>query len=170
MASNVYCRGDLGIQRGVTVAVAADHLPDLDVLGIAGEGGGNRPALEAGLKFWRGHGVEMVEDPDRIPPSLIGNTCDPRHGLVLLDGIVDLRQVHPPTLRHEYSESDWHWFASPSSSSSLCDTCRAASYIPRRSVVESVSAHSRGAHPDTPCFGKHRSLLLLVWQSLFAGD
>ena len=36
--------------------------------------------------------------------------------------------------------------------------------------MESVSAHSRRPHPDTPRLGKHRSLLLLVWQSLSTGS
>src|SRR5215212_6804175 len=108
MASHVYSRSDLRIQRGVTVAVTADHLPNLDILRVAGEGGCDRPALEASLKFWRGDGMEVVEDPDRVPPSLIGHTCDSRHGLVLLDRVLYLGKVHPPPLRHEDSKSDWH--------------------------------------------------------------
>src|SRR5215212_2781303 len=108
MAGNVYRGGDLGVQRRVTVAVAADHLPNLDILCVAGEGGCDRPALEASLKFWRGDGMEVVEDPDRVPPSLIGHTCHSRHGLVLLDGVLYLGKVHPPPLRHEDSKSDWH--------------------------------------------------------------
>src|SRR5919107_4439253 len=108
VACDVHRGGDLGIQRRVTVTVTADHLPNLDILCVAGEGGRDRPALEAGLKLRCGDSMEVVEDPDGIPPSLIGHACDPRHGLVLFDGIVDLRQVHAPPLRYEDSESDWH--------------------------------------------------------------
>src|SRR5215207_3131095 len=134
MASNVYRRGDLGVQRRVTVAVTANHLPDLDVLRIACEGGGDRPALEAGLELWHGHGVEVVEDPDRVPPSLIRHACDPRHRLVLLDRVLDLGQVHPPSLWYEDSESDWHRL--PAFPSLHCwDAGRVASHSPRRSVI-----------------------------------
>src|SRR5215208_3703986 len=141
MTSNVYRRGDLGIQCRVTVAVTADHLPNLDILCVAGEGGCNRPALEAGLKLWRGDGMEVVEDPDRVPPSLIGHACEPRHRLVLLDGVIYLGKVHPPALRHEDSKSDWHRLPPFPFTPSL-GRSRVTSPIPRRSVVELASASS----------------------------
>src|SRR5829696_9022007 len=162
MAGDVHRRGDLGIQRRVTVTVTADHLPDLDILCVAGEGGRDRPALEAGLKLRCGNGMEVVEDPDGIPPSLIGHACDPRHGLVLFDGIVDLRQVHAPPLRYEDSESEWHHLSPFSFTSS------ARAQVESLPISQEVAWWSRPAPPrrdlylHTRRLCRHRSLPLVA--------
>src|SRR5215208_1117652 len=169
VAGDVHRGGDLGIQRRVTVAVAAYHLPDLDVLCVACEGGCDRPAREAGLKLWRGDSMEVVEDPDRIPPSLIGHACDPRHGLVLFDGIVDLRQVHAPPLRYEDSESDWHHLPP------FYLTSSARAHVESLPISHEGAWWSRPAPPrrdlylHTRRLCRHRSLPLVVWQSLSTG-
>src|SRR5919107_3488116 len=166
VACDVHRGGDLGIQRRVTVTVTADHLSYLDVLCVPRKRRAYRPALEAGLKLWCGDSMEVVEDPDGIPPSLIGHACDPRHGLVLFDGIVDLRQVHPPPLRYEDSESDWHHLSPfPLTSSAMAQ-------LESLPISHEGAWWSRPAPPrrdlylHTRPLCRHRSLPLVVWQSL----
>ena len=108
MAGDIDRGGDLGVEGGVAVAVAADHLADVDVGRIPGQGGGNRPALEGGVHRRFGGGVEMVEDPDRIPAALVGHLGDVGHRLVLGDRVVDLGQIHAPALGHEDAEFGGH--------------------------------------------------------------
>jgi hypothetical protein len=45
----IHRRGHLGQKGGVAVAVAGDHLPDLNVFDVAREAGADRPALKRGL-------------------------------------------------------------------------------------------------------------------------
>src|SRR3712207_3736596 len=109
VAHHVHGGGDLGQERGVAVAVAGDHLPDLDPLGVAAEPRADRPALEDGVPGGLGDGVEVVVDPERVVATAL--LCDPRyprHRLVLLVGVLYLDQVHPPPLRDEDAEVNRH--------------------------------------------------------------
>src|SRR5918997_1531154 len=105
VAHHVDRRGDLGEERRVAVAVAGDHLPDLDALGVAREPGADRPALEDGVLGRLGGGVEVVVDPDGVVgPGRLGHLGHPRHRLVLLMRVLYLDQVHAPPLRDEDAE------------------------------------------------------------------
>ncbi len=108
MAGHIDGGRDLGVEGGVAVAVAAHHLTDVDVLGVPRQAGRNRPALEGGFHGGFGNRVEMVEDPNRVPPTLVGLARDVGHRLVFLDGIIELDEVHPPALRNEHSEFGRH--------------------------------------------------------------
>src|SRR2546421_8977982 len=60
--------------------------------------------------------MEVVVDPDRVPTAFVGGLRHPRHRLILLDGILDLGQVHAPALRDEDAKfhcHDWSLEAMP---------------------------------------------------------
>jgi hypothetical protein len=53
----------------------------------------------------------MIVDPDRIPGRVVVDRLgDGGHRLELGDGIVNLDQIEPPPLRHEYTEPNRHSF------------------------------------------------------------
>src|SRR5215218_1178900 len=135
VAGDVYRGGDLGVQRRIAVAVATYHLPDLDVLRIPRQRRADRPCLEAGLELRGGNGMEVVEDPDRVPSALVRRAGDARHGLILFDRVLYLGKVHPPALRHEDSESGCHALL-------LSVTSQAASHNSRRSAAASATDSS----------------------------
>jgi hypothetical protein len=108
MRGDVNRGSDLGVQRRVTVAVAPDHLTDVDPGRVTDQRRGDRPAFESGVRRRLGHGVEVIEYPDRVPRSGVGGLGDGSHRLVLLDGVGDLGEVHAPTLRYEYTKAGAH--------------------------------------------------------------
>src|SRR5215207_6758678 len=109
LACHVHGGGHLRVQRGVAVAVAAHHLPDLHPLGVPRERGGDSPALEGGLKLGSWDGVKMVEHPYGVPPLfLVCRLRRPGHGLIFLDRVYYLSQIHAPTLWHKDPEPDRH--------------------------------------------------------------
>ena len=105
MAGDVDGGGDLGVEGGVAVAVAPDHLADADPLRVPHQGGGDGPALEGGFDLLFRDGVEVVVDPDGVDVRLgFGGFGHGRHGLVLFNRVVDLDQIEFPTLRDEDAE------------------------------------------------------------------
>src|SRR5215469_8130556 len=108
MARNVERRGHLGQQGGVAVAGACHQLANMCTARIAGEGSRNRPGLERRLlgRLW--HGVEMVENPQRVISLVLGNSGHMCHCLVLLDWITNLVEVLSPALWKKDAESHRH--------------------------------------------------------------
>src|SRR5262249_55976018 len=97
--------GDLGVEGGVTVTVAADHLPDANPLRVSHQGGGDGPALERCFDFLLWNGVEVVVDPDGVDVRFgLGGSGHGRHGLVLFNRVVDLDEIQFPTLRDKDAE------------------------------------------------------------------
>src|SRR5690606_35989256 len=88
----------------LAIAVAVHHLADIDALGIASKGRRDRPRLEGRIHCRLRRRMEVVIDPDRIPRTLVRFLRDPGQRLELLDGILDTRQIHAPTLGNENTE------------------------------------------------------------------
>src|SRR5690348_8470321 len=102
VAQHVYRGRHLGQQRRVAVAVAGHHLADVDPAGIAGKRCGDRPALEGGVEGGLWDRMEVIVDPDRVENlRLVSSLRHARHRLILLDGIDNLSEIHPPALGHE---------------------------------------------------------------------
>ncbi len=114
MAHHIHCGGHLRQQRGIAIAVTGHHLPDIDTRGIAHETRRAHPGFEGGLQCGPRYRVEVVVDPNRVEVrDAIGFARHPCHRLVLLDGVTDVHQIHPPPLRDEHAETHAHEPSSP---------------------------------------------------------
>src|SRR5215212_12184387 len=168
MASNVYCRGDLGIQRGVTVAVAADHLPD--------------------LTFWvsRARVAVIVQHSKQVSSSGVGTVWKWSKTQI---------ESHPPSSATRatlvmVSYCSMGFSISARSIRHPCGTktpnligtvCLLSLSLPLWDGVELLPPSHEGAwwswpapplrdlYAQTRRLCRHRSLPLLVWQSLSAG-
>ena len=96
--------GHLREVGGVAVAHARAHLAQPHPLGDRAERGHQRPRLVRGLVGGRGHGVEVVVDPDRLPRARVGVLGEPLHHPPLVGGL-DPDEVVPPALGNEQSEA-----------------------------------------------------------------
>src|SRR5713101_1848238 len=108
VAGDVHRGGDLGVERGVAIAVAADHLADAYPFRVPHEGRRDRPAFESGLRLRFRNRMEVVVDPDRVPRAAIRGLRHLRHRLILLNRILDLHEVHAPTLGDEDAKFHSH--------------------------------------------------------------
>ena len=104
---HVHRRRDLRQVGGIAVPHAGAHLPEPHPAGGGGEPGHQRPRLVRRLLRGHRHGVEVVEDPDRLERPVLGRLRDAEHGRPVVRG-VDACQIQPPALRHEESKSHTH--------------------------------------------------------------
>ena len=90
--------------------------------------------------------MEVVVDPDGVEGAeLVGGFGDTGHRLVLLDGVGDLSQVHPPALRREDAKSYAHAGSFPAQDATrerLREKCTAKRPCARHFRVTSMS-HKR---------------------------
>src|SRR5207237_7747960 len=99
VAGDVNRRGDLGVERGVAIPVAADHLADAHPLRVPDQCGRDRPALEGRLGLRFRHGVKMIVDPDAVPPAFVRHLRYSGHRFILLYWTLYLRPVNSQTMR-----------------------------------------------------------------------